>query len=595
MLDLPWSGSLGELKMQLVNHGAIMAILLLAGMLALVLGFVLLMSYKRAIARRMQSAVAITNAGDQDNSPRRQPRSQLAYNVELLGQRLDAPHPVRLSADLTVVCGAIYSVAGLIFGVVATFLLFVCSATQFLPLRAATVAWAYAWPVVLTLNLLWSSDRRRQLAVVTFYAGFIGLFCLWSVFTDSRPTTIATITFPAFANPILVWAIFAVPSLFLLLFLNRTVRAVGPVLLIFGSIVFLGWHIAMVCLGTSAGMQAAQWIFAATGVGAGTLLLGVTGAGLAVGAVVGWLVVGRVADAYVARRFSDQMLIVDSIWFLQTLMLCSSLVFEVGYWGAVGLIAFAAYKTTAVVGFRVFSSKLERQSLRLLLLRVFGFSRRSSRLMDLIAARWRYNGYIYLIAAPDLAARTIEPGKLLALLRGRLGRLFVHDRTELERRLVEIDERRDPDGRFRIAELFCAGDVWRAAVKSLMAEAHVVAMDLRSFGPEHQGCVFELQTLLDTVPLERLMCLIDPTTKLEFLKHVLDARWQELRIDSPNARTAAPTMRLREVSGSEGRAVRHLIREAVAIARATPSRGEPLGPEHARSFAARPEPRPMAT
>jgi hypothetical protein len=63
-------------------------------------------------------------------------------------------------------------------------------------------------------------------------------------------------------------------------------------------------------------------------------LLGVTGAGLAVGALVGWLVIGRVADGYVARRFSDQMLIVDSIWSLQTLMLCSSLAFEVGYWGA---------------------------------------------------------------------------------------------------------------------------------------------------------------------------------------------------------------------------------------------------------------------
>jgi hypothetical protein len=83
----------------------------------------------------------------------------------------------------------------------------------------------------------------------------------------------------------------------------------------------------------------------------------VTGAGLAVGALVGWLVIGRVADGYVARRFSDQMLIVDSIWFLQTLMLCSSLAFEVCYWGAVGLIAFAAYKTTTVVGFRVFSTQ----------------------------------------------------------------------------------------------------------------------------------------------------------------------------------------------------------------------------------------------
>ena len=204
--------------------------------------------------------------------------------------------------------------------------------------------------------------------------------------------------------------------------------------------------------------------------------------------------------------------------------------------------------------------------------------------MDLIATRWRYIGSIFLIAAPDLAARTIEPGKLLAFLRGRLGRLFVHDRTELEQRLAAIDERRDPDGRFRIAELFCAGEVWRAAVQLLMTEAHVVVMDLRSFGPEHQGCVFELQTLLDTVPLERLILIVDRGTQLPFLKQILEERWRELRIDSPNGHTSPPRVRLIKVDGSESRVVKHLIRVAAAIARAAPSRDDPLDPDPALTF-----------
>src|SRR5215831_779508 len=515
--------------MQLLSHGAIIAMLLFGGVLASVLGLVLVVLYKRTIGRHMRRMVAVGEIGDEDEYPRRKPLSQLTYSIEHLGRTQGAGRPVSASFDPTSGCAAIYFVAALIFGIVAACLLFTFSDTQFLLLRTACVVWAYAGPIVLTLNLLWSSDRRRQLAVIAVYIGVIVLFCVWSVFTDSRPSSIATVTFPAFANPILLWGIYAAPSIFLLLFLNRTVRAVGPVLLIFAFLVFLGWHIATVALGTSAGMQAAMWVFASTEIGARTFWFGVIGAGLTIGAVVGWLAIGRMAAAYAARRFSEQMLIVDSIWFLQTLMLCSSLAFESGYWGATGLLAFAAYKIVTIFGFWVFSAKLRPQPLRLLLLRVFGFSRRSSRLMDLIAARWRYTGNLCLIAAPDLAARTIEPGKLLALLRGRLGRLFVHDRTELERRLAEIDPRRDPDGRFRIAELFCAGDVWRAAVKSLMTDAHVVLMDVRTFGPEHQGCVFELQTLLDTVPLERLILLVNKGTDLEFLKHVLDARWQETR------------------------------------------------------------------
>jgi hypothetical protein len=351
--------------MQLVDNGALTAVLLFGGPLAFVLGLVLLVLYKRTLGRNMRGVAAVARFGDPDNDARRKPLSPLTYRIEDLGGRQAVAPSVALSSDATFRSAAIYSAAALVFGIVATCLLFALSHTQFLPLRTACVIWIYAWPIVLTLNLLWSSDRRRQLAVVAYYASVIALFCLWSALSDSRPSTVATITFPAFANPILLWALYAAPSLFLLLFLNRTVRAVGPVLLIFGSLVFLGWHIATVALGTSVGMQAATWVFASTEIGAGILWFGVIGVGLVIGAVFGWLVVGRVAKAYSARRFSEQMLIVDSIWFLQALLLCSSLSFEVGYWGVAGLLPFAAYKIVTVLGLRAFSTKLDRQPVRL--------------------------------------------------------------------------------------------------------------------------------------------------------------------------------------------------------------------------------------
>ena len=128
-----------------------------------------------------------------------------------------------------------------------------------------------------------------------------------------------------------------------------------------------------------------------------------------------------------------------------------------------------------------------------------------------------------------------------------------------------------------------------------MTDAHVVVMDVRSFGPQHQGCVFELQTLLDTVPLERLVLLVNKGTELEFLKQVLDARWQELQIDSPNARASVSTMRLIEVNGSESRGVRHLMRAAAAIAPAAPSREDPFGPARPPILSRSPGPSPIAT
>ena len=72
--------------------------------------------------------------------------------------------------------------------------------------------------------------------------------------------------------------------------------------------------------------------------------------------------------------------------------------------------------------------------------------------------------------------------------------------------------RRDPDGRYRVNELFCGNDGWRPAVTRLMAESDLVAMDLRGFSAGNQGCLFELQSLIDIVPVARVVLLTDGST-----------------------------------------------------------------------------------
>jgi hypothetical protein len=197
-----------------------------------------------------------------------------------------------------------------------------------------------------------------------------------------------------------------------------------------------------------------------------------------------------------------------------------------------------------------------------LLLRVFGFGRRSGRLADLLAARWRHLGPVRLIAAPDLAGRVVAPPTFLAFLRGGLGGLFIRDRAGLERRLPVLDGARDPDARFRIEELFCAGEVWREAVRRLMPDACAVVMDLRSFGRENEGCAFELQALMDTVPLARIFLLVDETTDLDFLRATLVQGWRQLDAASPNQHAAEPALRLLDVARSEGAAIERLLNEA---------------------------------
>jgi hypothetical protein len=218
------------------------------------------------------------------------------------------------------------------------------------------------------------------------------------------------------------------------------------------------------------------------------------------------------------------------------------------------------WRLTLHAGLRpLLTAARKRPPMRLLLLRVYGFGRRSRRLLDLLGTRWRLMGSIDLIAAPDLASRTVEPSTFLEFVRGRLKRLFIRSPDDLRTRIASLDDRPDPDARFRINPLFCSDDMWKAAVMHLMGEASLVAMDLRGFGPHRRGCVYELETLLDTVPLDRLVFLIDWSTDRKGLEAVLFAQWQRLAADSPNVASVQPRVQLLDVGASDTAAVRQLL------------------------------------
>jgi hypothetical protein len=130
--------------------------------------------------------------------------------------------------------------------------------------------------------------------------------------------------------------------------------------------------------------------------------------------------------------------------------------------------------------------------------------------------------------------------------------------------MAALDRQPHPDARFRINQLFCSDEMWREAVTRLMAEASLVVMDLRGFTPDRRGCIYELQTLLDTVPLARLVFLFDRTTHLRALETVLGEHWQRLDVNSPNLALGDPVLRLIDASDGETTVVRRLL----AIARA---------------------------
>jgi hypothetical protein len=97
----------------------------------------------------------------------------------------------------------------------------------------------------------------------------------------------------------------------------------------------------------------------------------------------------------------------------------------------------------------------------------------------------------------------------------------VRDRKDLEHRLSRLLPKPDPDGLYRIEDFFCHLDTWQMTVASLAKQADVVLMDLRGFTSAHRGCVFEIEMLLDSFPVNRIVFLIDNSTDQVNLEETL--------------------------------------------------------------------------
>jgi len=91
-----------------------------------------------------------------------------------------------------------------------------------------------------------------------------------------------------------------------------------------------------------------------------------------------------------------------------------------------------------------------------------------------------------------------------------------------------------------------------------------VLMDLRSFAPANQGCLFELGQLLDIVALARLLLLVDTSTDRPFLEATLQQLWSRLSAGSPNRGLAAPRLRLFRIGAQSEPVLRALLAHLLA-------------------------------
>lgn len=316
----------------------------------------------------------------------------------------------------------------------------------------------------------------------------------------------------------IAWNQLWMAGLFWLLSWPTRLRGVVPItfaaLLVFAAAPFAGARLTAVLAASEVGTP---WVYT----------LGLNGVFMLIALPVGWLAwlrLGKLAADYEAKRFSDAQLLARTWW----LMLVVTIGFDIlagrerpifALLLVVGqIVLFPLVNHWVMRWLGVARLATAAPAPTLLLLRVFGYTARTERLFDRVASRWRLLGPVTTIAAPDVTARTIDPGDYLRWLTGRIDELFVTTRASLEAKLARLDLAPDPDGRFRINEFCCRDSTWQATVVELMLRADAVIMDVRGISAARLGCEFELQQLAKRLPPQRLVLVVDETTDKTLLQ-----------------------------------------------------------------------------
>ena len=424
------------------------------------------------------------------------------------------------------------------------------------------IASANAWAIVLILLLLWGRDRARQWKLLAAYFGGLALLGLVGGFTP-QALAVGEITIPAVAVPVYysIWT--NSTTAFLLLLLNRRIRAIGPILFLGLLIAAIGPLLGIVLGGSL--LNLVTMLLVESGAEVTSAVYGPDVLAILVALLIfswpTWLAVRWLAQKYRRKKFSEQMLTLSVVVFvLSAERIVSHLAAEASHWGWLYLASFVVFVAVTWFGLRPLQrAAAERPNPRLLLLRVFGSRRRSERFFDLLGARWRYAGSIRLIAGTDLATSSLDPGRFLDFLGRRLRQTFINTPDDLDQRLASMDLLPDPDGRFRINEFLCAREMWQAAVSRLMPQSDIVAMDLRGFSRNNQGCLFEIQALFNTVPADRLVFVVDKSTDYPFLHDTMLTSWHRMIPLSPNRTGGSRVLRILKTRQSDVAAVRWLM------------------------------------
>ena len=377
-----------------------------AVLLTVLVSFLLLAWYRRAVTRSMQSVAHAPEAEglSEDGCAVVAENSVLRYADAVS----DVPTGEHTLADEQRICMRlipVYTAGGAAAAAILTISFLFSLNDELYALRTFVIWYTYCWPIVPTLAVLLTIPQKKALLA---FGGYVlvgaAIVLAWSALRrfalghmDVFP--VSYVKYYALFLAMQAWF----PFLIIFITGNRRLRSASPFVLA-GLLIFSFSNLV-----TDDGLTVAldnQVFRHYFLVFDHTLMRGLWFmlAALPVGYLC-WRGLRWLSRRFERKAFSDTQLLVDSWWLIVAFQQASDNAVDFGWVGlAVGLLAFVAYRSVVGLGLAVWPATNSASGRgRLLLLRVFGSQRRSERLFDAIAQRWRLRGSVKLIAGADLA------------------------------------------------------------------------------------------------------------------------------------------------------------------------------------------------
>jgi hypothetical protein len=549
--------------------GQLFFILVASAVLALIASYLLLRLYRRAVIksmRRVGRSEILEPKGYLPPEPEHKPHdAPLNFNFivrRALKANRKAISLYRSAIRRRWLAAFVHMIGGCCFAAVMTATFLLAGKLAFSPFRFLYITWANAWPILIAIDLAVGFRRGKWIGFLIYFlvGGILGSISL----AKSPDLKLAELLY--------FWLdVNAPPTILLLIFLNRRIRAVGPLVLVFMILGVTGATLFATLIGNNFKLLKVLSDFTySIGLSATGTVIALHLIGFAAFAIVGWLILGSLRRLYEKKYLSEHSITVDAVWLLFGIANSIGLVFEGRLWIFSGIAAFIVYKFIGAGLFHLLrvQRRAKINSPRLLFLRVFALGKRSASIFDAVGRFWRAIGSIQMIAGPDLATAAVEPHEFLDFLSRKLDRRFIDSGRTLDLRMDQLDLQPDGDGQFRVTEFFCHDDTWKLTLARLADESDAVLMDLRAFSRSNAGCVFEINELFNLAPLQRLVFIVDESTDQKFMRETMAEAWKGLRDRSPNRRMPAGEIYLVELTNAS--AMKNLFVAICAAARPRP-------------------------